>query len=221
MKTRSRRRKMLVGGIQRRFVAFQVACFLVFAAVFVTATFGPLVIDLLARETPPDERTAAAAQLLALQEHVWPALVVVLLLFGFHALMVSHRFAGPLVRFRRTFELVAGGDLTQRVLLRRHDYLKPEARALDQMVNALRDRVHALAGEADALGREIERLERQPDVARVADLAPLRAAHAALAARLADFRTGETGSFQPGPGSGQGQAAGSELERDTPVLSAP
>jgi hypothetical protein len=123
MKTRSRRRKMLVGGIQRRFVAFQVACFLVFAAVFVTATFGPLVIDLLDRETPPDERTAAAAQLLALQEHVWPALVVVLLLFGFHALMVSHRFAGPLVRFRRTFELVAGGDLTQRVLLRRHDYL--------------------------------------------------------------------------------------------------
>ncbi len=220
MKFQSHRKKVFVGRIQQRFVAFQVAYFLIFAAVFVTAMFGPLVIDLLDKATPPVERTAAAAQLLALQEYVWPSLIVVLLLFGFHSVLVSHRLAGPLLRFRHTFEQVAGGDLTQRVMLRRHDYLKPEARALDQMVTVLRDRMLALAEEAGALGREIERLERQPDVARVADLAPLRAAHAALVARLAAFRTERPGP-EPGPRSGQGQAAGSELEREAPVLSAP
>ena len=68
-----------------------------------------------------------------------------------------------------------GTALTAQVVLRRHDYLKPEAAALDGMVRELRERVAALQQDAAALGREIERLERQPDVARVADLGPLRA----------------------------------------------
>ena len=58
MKPPNRRRRLLVGRIQHRFLAFQVAYFLVFAAVFATVTFGPLVIDLLDRTTPPLERAA-------------------------------------------------------------------------------------------------------------------------------------------------------------------
>jgi methyl-accepting chemotaxis protein len=214
MKTRNRRRRLLVGRIQHRFLAFQVAYFLVFAAVFATVTFGPLVIDLLDRTTPPLERAAAAEQFLALHRRVWPSLALVLLLFVFHSLLVSHRFAGPLLRFRKTFERVEAGDLTAQVVLRRHDYLKPEASALDGMVAGLRGRVVALQQEVAALEREIERLERQPDVARVADLGPLRAAQAALDERLAAFRTGPAAPPQ-------GQAAGSALERDAPVLSLP
>ncbi len=214
MRTPNRRRRLLVGRIQHRFLAFQVVYFLIFAAVFATVTFGPLVIDLLDRTTPPLERAAAAEQFLALHRRVWPSLALVLLLFAFHSLLVSHRFAGPLLRFRRTFEQVAAGDLTAQVVLRRHDYLKPEAAALDGMVAGLRERVVALQQEAAALEREIERLERQPDVARVADLGPLRAAQAALAARLA--------GFQARPATPpQGQAAGSALERDAPVPSLP
>jgi methyl-accepting chemotaxis protein len=190
--------------------------------VFATVTFGPLVIDLLDSTTPPSERAAVAEQFLALHERVWPSLLVVLLLFGFHSLLVSHRFAGPLLRFRRTFEAVAAGDLTPRVQLRRHDYLKPEAEVLDRMVSDLRQRVLDLEAEAGALGGEIERLARQPDVARVVDLQPLRASHASLLAGLAGFQTGPAGSRSgAGTGPGQGQAAGSELERGAPALSAP
>ncbi len=111
MRIPNRRRSLLVGRLQHRFLIFQVAYFLVFTAVFATVIFGPLVIDLLDKTTPSAERAAAAEQFLALHTRVWPALLVVLLLFGFHSLLISHRFAGPLFRFRRTFELVAGGDL--------------------------------------------------------------------------------------------------------------
>lgn len=222
MKLPNRRKRLLVGRIQHRFLAFQVAYFLVFAAVFATVIFGPLVIDLLDNTTPPHERAGAAEQFLTLHQRVWPSLLLVLLLFGFHSLLVSHRFAGPLVRFRRTFEQVASGNLTPRVILRRHDYLKPEAAALDGMVTALRQRLAELAAEASVLDRELERLERQPDVARVADLGALRAAHAALAARLAHFRTEPTDPHPPvEPRPGQGQAAGSAPERGVPALSEP
>jgi len=216
-----RRKSLLVGGIQHRFLAFQLAYFVAFVAIFATLIFGPLAIDLFATETSPTARAAAAEQFLALHLRVWPALLVILLLFGIHSLLVSHRFAGPLCRFRRTFEQVGDGDLTGRVVLRRHDYLKSEGEALDRMVGDLRERIRDLAAEAAALEREIGTLESRPDVARVADLGPLREAHLRLRERLAVFRTEAAAANGAAQGPTQGQAAGSSLTRDTPALSVP
>jgi len=216
MRIPDRRRKLLGGRIQNRFIALQVVYFLVFAAVFLTVTFGPLIVELLAPDTPRAEREMAAQQFLALHARVWPSLILVLLLFSLHSLLISHRFAGPLYRFRRTFEQVSEGDLSIRVVLRKRDYLKPEAEALDAMVASLRERVRELSAQGAILREEVERLRNEPELSRIVDLSRLAAAEAGVASALARFRTA------PGPEEdAQGQAPGSRLERGAPALSKP
>ena len=71
--------------------------------------------------------------------------------------LLTHRVAGPLYRFRRVFADVGRGVLTMRVTLRHGDYLTAEAADLDRMVSALRERVAAaktaLTQAHDALAR--------------------------------------------------------------------
>lgn len=215
MKIPNRRRTLFVGKIQRRFIAFQVVYFLVFAAVFLTVTFGPLVIDLLDPETPRIEREIAAQQFLTLHLRIWPSLLLVLVLFSFHSLLLSHRFAGPLYRFRQTFERVASGDLSMPVVLRKHDYLKPEAQALEAMIAALREHVRDLAARDAALREEIEQLRRLPQAQSI-DLSRLATAEAGMAEALARFRTVPAGGDPC-----QGHAIGSPRERDATALAEP
>ena len=56
------------------------------------------------------EGAELANQFLSLHERVWPAMLVALLLLGFHLVFFSHRIAGPLYRWRRLFSEVGAGN---------------------------------------------------------------------------------------------------------------
>ena len=52
-------------------------------------------------------------------------------------LVITHRFAGPLINFGKTFQKITEGDLTRKISLRRKDFLHKEASQVNEMAEAL------------------------------------------------------------------------------------
>jgi methyl-accepting chemotaxis protein len=80
------------------------------------------------------------------------------------SVVLSHRVAGPIYRFERSAEEVAGGNLTHKVFLRRQDELVDFRDAFNVMVDALRGKVETLLEallETDGLpAAAVERVKR-------------------------------------------------------------
>ena len=158
---RRRRTRILISTLQYRLLLVNLAYF----GVIVLALVGLLLLPplLRLRTAPLDasaENLAAANEFLVLHARLWPALLIVLALLALHSVIVSHRIAGPLYRFRRVFEAVTAGDLSVRARLRKHDYLGREADALNEMLEALAARVAGLEEEARAVREALADLER-------------------------------------------------------------
>ena len=158
---RRRRTRILISTLQYRLLLVNLAYFCVIVLALVGLLLLPPLLRL--RTAPLDasaENLAAANEFLVLHARLWPALLIVLALLALHSVIVSHRIAGPLYRFRRVFEAVAAGDLSVRARLRKHDYLMPEADALNEMLEALAARVAGLEEEAQAVRAALADLER-------------------------------------------------------------
>jgi methyl-accepting chemotaxis protein len=52
-------------------------------------------------------------------------------------IVITHRFAGPLINFGKTFQKISQGDLTRKISLRRKDFLHREASQVNAMAEAL------------------------------------------------------------------------------------
>ena len=52
-------------------------------------------------------------------------------------IVITHRFAGPLINFGKTFQKITEGDLTRKIALRRKDFLHQEASQVNKMADAL------------------------------------------------------------------------------------
>lgn len=99
---------------------------------------------------------AAAKTFLILAKQLMPASVCVFALFFFHHLFVTHRICGPMVNFRHTFEKIAQGDLTRKVVLRKKDYLKQEGEAINAMIDGLTDHLKRVQADQTHLIRSLE-----------------------------------------------------------------
>ena len=84
-------------------------------------------------------------------------MVIIVISIGYH-IAFSHRLCGPLVNMKHTFEALTKGDATRNVYLRRKDFLKAEAQVINQMLDAVRNRIIELQNsqaEIAALAREL------------------------------------------------------------------
>jgi hypothetical protein len=111
---------------------------------FFVVLFAPVVAILADSTVSLAERETAAYQMLALHERVWFAIPALVALCILHSIVVSHRIAGPLYRFKQTLARLAGGEVPDSVSIRRHDYLRQEAEIMHEMVHSLRQRVTAI-----------------------------------------------------------------------------
>ena len=66
---------------------------------------------------------------------------------------MSHRFAGPAYRLRKSAEAVAEGKVDFRIKLRRYDHLKPVAASFNRMLERLEER-ERIAGNTRTLATE-------------------------------------------------------------------
>lgn len=160
---KDRRRRRVIGRVQRRLLGAYVLHVTLLVLVFHLAAFGPALIDLWSGDSSGHARDAIATQLEAFQKHIWPALGLLLSVVALHAVAVTHRVAGPLVRIHRCLRDVGEGDMSARVRIRRRDYLWLEAQVLNDMLDHLTERVERAergADRAEALLDSARRSER-------------------------------------------------------------
>lgn len=224
MRTRWRRNKVLVGRLQCRFVGFLLGYFVLLMTTLVGVLVIPPAIDLSLHENDFSIASSAATQLLYLHNRLWPAMVAILVLFLVHAVLFSHRVAGPLVRLRRIFREIGHGDLSQTIRIRKRDHLHLEVEAINGMVGDLRTLVGEVrAAEGDARAAAA-RLESVTGSGRSDDLAELVFALDRVDRALEEFRLGEkaraAASAEPPVDPGDGESVARDREQPEALVPA-
>ena len=79
------------------------------------------------------------------------ALIAVLLIGLLYQMIINHKFCGPWVNFLNTFKKISQGDLTRKIFLRRHDFLKNEAAQVNAMIDFLSDHIMTIKKDHDLL----------------------------------------------------------------------
>lgn len=77
-------------------------------------------------------------------ERLLPQVFLLILLIACGSIYLTHKIAGPLYRFRKSFEAVEKGDLTTRIYLRRNDEGMSVANSFNQMIRVLDESVSSL-----------------------------------------------------------------------------
>ena len=187
-----RRTRFLIDRFQTRILFLHLTYFVALLIIFLSSVFLPLIFRLNSSSLPFTERHTVADQFLSLHAHLWPAVLILFLLLSAHSVFVSHRIAGPLVRFRQVLSAVTAGNLSVRIRLRRKDYLAKEAALIEEMITALREKVRRIKEHSYDLDALVEGFQTDPE--NRADLGRLRAAIARLATSLDEFDTADPGA---------------------------
>ncbi len=136
-----RRRYIIDKKLQLRLVIYNGIYFLIVIAVIGVGLFLPLALDLYNPSLSLVQAGEVADKILYLNAKLGPVLLIILLALCVHSVLVSHRIAGPLYRFRATFKQVAEGDLSKVVRIRRGDFLLNEQAKIEEMIEALRSKL--------------------------------------------------------------------------------
>jgi hypothetical protein len=198
-RSKSQRRRILLDEFQYRLLAFNLLYFFILLVVMAAFLFVPLMIKLDNSALPMAEREEVADLILSLHATLWPAIAIVFILLAVHSVLVSHRIAGALYRFRCVFQSLALGNFTMRATLRKRDYLLKEAAELNAMIEAVGDRLAGTKRDCAGLQKRIiglkASLQRGGVEACRRDLAAVDEQLERLRASLAQFTTadGRTG----------------------------
>jgi methyl-accepting chemotaxis protein len=137
---------------------------LIYSIVVVIVAIGivlyPLISDMVQSQDAERQYQAARA-LIALAKWLVPAVIIVLTLFMGHMIVVTHRICGPLINFTHTFDKLAEGDLTRKVQLRTHDYLKSECERINHMIEGISGIIARLMTDHERLMVTLEGLKEQ------------------------------------------------------------
>jgi methyl-accepting chemotaxis protein len=167
--------------------------------------FLPLVLELSNLNLSVAQQGEVASKILYLHSRLGPVLLIVFLILSVHSVVVSHRIAGPLYRFRATFKQVAQGDLSSVTRIRKGDFLLNEQAKIEEMIEALRSRLHQIKDEHAVMERSLQELAEYPLGASKDDLATiiaqLQASNSRLKKELEYFRLSDTDMFDLGKGS--------------------
>ena len=99
----------------------------------------------------------SAKLFIVLLERLAIAVGILLLVAFIHQIVMSHKFCGPLVNFVNSFKTLSKGDLTRRIYLRRYDFLKDEARQLNEMIDGLSNKMVEIKNENKLLVSALEK----------------------------------------------------------------
>ena len=128
-----RRRRFVVMPRFQIGAALRVSFFvLLYSAVLGFLIFFPMQQELTA-VAPLDKQALIADQILELHFRVWPGIAMVGILVGLHTIFLSHRIAGPIYRIEQVIRMMAAGDYSQRISLRRTDRWHEFAEAINAL----------------------------------------------------------------------------------------
>lgn len=128
--------------------------------------FVPLLWNLGERFPTVQVDPDTAIVMVYMHERFWLVAAICLVLVTIGALRLSHRIAGPLVRYKRNLRLLAEGRLPPPLRTRRRDYLKEEVSCLNAAVDGVRLRVEAIRKAQAVLRRQLQSVaDRLPQAA--------------------------------------------------------
>jgi methyl-accepting chemotaxis protein len=164
-----KRRRYLVLAFQYQLLAVNIVYFVSAFLIFAAIMFVPVMLELNG-SLSSEGASEAAHQFLSLHARVWPAASILFVLLIVHSVLVSHRIAGPLYRFRRFFEAISDGNLCGRVIIRKHDYLHEDAHAISAMMASLRARIASLKGRHEEVREALNQLRNAADSGSATDI---------------------------------------------------
>jgi methyl-accepting chemotaxis protein len=142
MRTYKRRKFFIDRQFQTKYVLLVIFMLLMYTIVFVGTLFIPQLLPLIFN-SPHAEQVKAAEILLLYHKHVWPAVFIVIPLFGVFSIFITHKIAGPVYRLKMKLEQMTAWNLDSRLSLRTGDDLQE----LADCVNVLADELKAFVAE--------------------------------------------------------------------------
>jgi len=186
-------RKVLVSRVQWKLVGIIATHFVLVIVIFLGALYTPIVMRLGSGDISSPEVQGAAREFLTLHTRLWIPLLGAFALLLLHNVLVTHRIAGPLWRFRRYLKAVGDGDLSSSISFREKDYLQEDAEVATHMVKSLRDKIAHLGrqiGEANRVwGNVRSSLPAGISTGHAEDIDEMNAILTDCEAALAEFTT--------------------------------
>ena len=158
--TYRRKRYIVDRKLQFRLLIYNGIYFLIITVAIWAGLFLPLVLDLSDPNLSISQQGDVAAKILYLHSRLGPVLLVVFLILGVHSVLVSHKIAGPLYRFKATFNQVAQGDLSKVISIRKGDLLVNEQNKIEEMIGTLSSRLKNVKREHAAMEQALQSLIR-------------------------------------------------------------
>ena len=140
-----RRRHFIINkDLQFSLLTISIFYLLLFLVVIGSILFIPVMIELDRVDYASDQAVQAASKIMYLHSKFWPAVIFALIVIALHSIRTSHKIAGPLYRFDRLFESMKEGNLSQKISLRKGDYLINEMDNINEMLESLQIRVQEI-----------------------------------------------------------------------------
>lgn len=154
--------------------------------------FVPAVLRLEFGSDSLDEVAVVTREILEIHAVVWPVVVACLIAVAVSSLFLFNRMTEPLFRFVEIFESIRQGRFPAPIKLRAHDYLKREAKILNEMVADLQSMIGDIKrsqGELSSTIEEIAEALPQDDRERIAEFVSVLIEHdKSLRESVARFR---------------------------------
>lgn len=152
----------------------------IFMIVAGAITFAPAVVRLEFGSDSLNEVAVLTQEILQIHAVVWPVVVACLIAVTVTSLFLFNRMTQPLFRFTRIFDSIRQGNFPGPIDLRARDYLKREARALNEMTAELRSLIGEVKrSQLDLSGtiEEIAEVLSRDQPARITELASTLCEH--------------------------------------------
>jgi methyl-accepting chemotaxis protein len=145
----------------------------IFMVVAGAITFAPAVVQLEFGSGSLDQVAVLTQEILQIHAVVWPVVVACLIAVTLTSLFLFNRMTEPLLRFTKIFESIRQGNFPGPIELRGRDYLKREAKVLNEMTGELRSLIGEIKQRQLDLSGTIEEIAdvlSQDDPKRIAEL---------------------------------------------------
>lgn len=197
-----RKRYIIDKRLQLRLLIYNGAYFLIITMAIWAGLFLPLALDLSNPSLNISEQGEVAGKILYLHSRLGPVLLVIFLILCTHSVLVSHRIAGPLYRFKATFNQVAQGDLSKVVAIRKGDLLVNEQIKIEEMIGTLSSRLKNIKKEHAVMEQALQSLLKSQgnvseNIAKEA-IAQLEGCHLRLKKELEYFKLSDMDLFEIG-----------------------
>jgi methyl-accepting chemotaxis protein len=157
-----RRKKYVVDkSMQYRLLGYNAIYFFITVVALSLVLFTPLVFEISDPSLSPREQAEVAGKILYLHSHLWPALFLILVILGFHSVLVTNKIAGPLYRFRATLQRIIEGDISEPFRIRKGDLLVNEQTKMDEMLSTINSKMDRIQVEGAAMGELLARMRAQ------------------------------------------------------------